>query len=281
MTHLVASSSFIRGFARHSARGFVVIQLVHKLARTRGDGNPTFRYHLGMNAEILPTVELETNTPVRLSVIWLHGLGADGHDFEGIVPMLGLHDLGIRFVFPHAPQIPVTLNQGMVMRAWYDIIASDLGRQVDEAGIQRSADHLNALIARENERGMPDDRIVVAGFSQGGAIALYAGLRYPKTLAGILALSTYLVCPDAIETERSEANAATPIFQAHGRGDPMVPFAAGNATQKKLRTWDYPVEWHEYAMMHQVIPAEIEAVGAWLRARLGRRATSPWGCKTK
>lgn len=212
------------------------------------------------------------NPPGRhtASVVWLHGLGADGHDFEPVVPMLGLEpDAGVRFVFPHAPSIPVTINNGFVMPAWYDILTLDLERKVDEEGIRASAGHARALIARERSLGIPPERIVLAGFSQGGAIALFEGLRHPEPLAGILALSTYLVMADRLAEERSDANASVPIFQAHGRFDPMVPFAGGELARDQLTRLGYKVEWHAYPMQHQVCMEELAEVGAWLRRVLG------------
>lgn len=222
-----------------------------------------------MNSPFLDCVEIEPRRPATSSVIWLHGLGADGHDFEPIVPALGLpEDHAIRFMFPHAPRIPVTLNQGMVMRAWYDIVELDLNRGHDEVGIRESARRLEQLIVRENERGVPCQRIVVAGFSQGGAISLFTGLRYSERLAGILALSTYLLLESSLETERSEINADIPIFQAHGTFDPMVPFEKGTQARDSLLRLGYSVEWHEYPMQHQVVLEEIQAVGAWMQKLL-------------
>jgi phospholipase/carboxylesterase len=222
-----------------------------------------------MQQQLLPCVEIDPPGTARSAVIWLHGLGADGHDFESIVPMLGLKpEDAVRFVFPHAPKIPVTVNMGAVMPAWYDIEGLDFDRMPDEAGVQRSSDQVRALIERENERGVPSERIVLAGFSQGGAIALHLGLRYEEPLAGILALSTYLATEATLAAERSEKNRAIPIFQAHGTMDPMVPFGLGTRTRDRLQADGYPLEWAEYPMEHQVCPEEIEAVGAWLRARL-------------
>jgi phospholipase/carboxylesterase len=222
-----------------------------------------------LTPDYLDCVELEPAKPAESSVIWLHGLGADGHDFEPIVPELGLPSgHGIRFLFPHAPKIPVTLNQGMVMRAWYDIVELDLKRGHDETGIRSSARSLEHLIARENERGVPCGRIIVAGFSQGGAISLFTGLRYPKKLAGILALSTYLLLESTLQAERSAVNANIPIFQAHGIFDPMVPFTKGQEANARLEELGYPVEWHEYPMQHQVVVQEIQAIGAWIQRTL-------------
>lgn len=223
-----------------------------------------------MTTALLPCVELDPPTPHRSSVLWLHGLGADGNDFVPIVPHLGLDpDLGVRFVFPHAPSIPVTLNQGFVMPAWYDIEDLDLGRKHDEAGILLSCERVRALIAAERERGIPSERIVLAGFSQGGAIALHEGIRHPETLAGILALSTYALRSETTSTEASEANRSTPIFQGHGTMDPMVEMGRGVQAREHLRKHGWDVEWHEYPMMHEVSMEEIRDVGAWLADRLG------------
>ncbi len=217
---------------------------------------------------LLPAVEIEPSAPARHAVIWLHGLGADGHDFEPIVPELGLdRALAVRFVFPHAPKIPVTINMGLIMPAWYDVRALDLRRDQDERGILRSVEQVRALIGREIERGVPAERIVLAGFSQGGAIALHVGLRYERRLAGLLVLSTYLLFEDRLERERGEANRKTPIFQAHGEHDPMVPHDRGVATHRKLVELGYEAEFRSYPMQHQVCLEEIREVGAWLRAR--------------
>lgn len=223
-----------------------------------------------MSEPLLSCVEIDpASGPARCAVIWLHGLGADGHDFEPLVPYLGLDPgLGVRFVFPHAPAIPVTLNMGMVMPAWYDIAETDLRRRHDEAGIRASARRLADLVGRENERGVPSSRIVLAGFSQGGAIALHQGLRHPEALAGILALSTYLVCQDTVAKERSEATARIPIFQAHGTFDPMVPLARGEESRDRLRSLGYEVDWHTYPMAHEVHPGEIDDIAKWLTKAL-------------
>ncbi|MEM1451697.1 MAG: dienelactone hydrolase family protein [Planctomycetota bacterium] len=221
------------------------------------------------SSSLLDCVVLEPGRPANASVVWLHGLGASGHDFPPIVPELGLpKDHAVRFVFPHAPAIPVTVNGGMVMPAWYDILGMDFDRRVDEAGVRRSAESARALLEREKASGIPADRIVLAGFSQGGAIALHEGVRHPERLAGILALSTYLACDCDIEGERSEANAATPILQCHGTQDPMVTPAMGEAARERLTALGYEVEWHTYPMAHQVCAEEIDEIGRWLRARL-------------
>jgi phospholipase/carboxylesterase len=220
-------------------------------------------------APLLPCVEIEPAGAARASVIWLHGLGADGHDFEPIVPELGLGaDLGVRFVFPHAPAIPVTINGGMVMPAWYDITELDLGRRHDERGILRSAEAVERLIERERERGVPAGRTVLAGFSQGGAVALHVALRHPERLLGAVALSTYVVLAERLEAERSPANRGLPVFQAHGLFDPMVSIERGAAARDRLLELGHPVEWHAYPMQHQVSWEEIRDLSAWLRARL-------------
>jgi len=216
----------------------------------------------------LPAVEHETAADPRYSVIWLHGLGADGHDFAPIVPELVAADWpALRFVFPHAPVQPVTVNGGMPMRAWYDIVGFDLLARQDEAGVRASINAVEALIARENERGVPDERIVLAGFSQGGAIALAAGLRHTKRLAGIVALSTYLPIADTLAAERSAANANVPIFQAHGTFDPVVSPPRGSDSRDLLQRLGYRVEWHAYPMAHAVCAEEIADLRAWLGQR--------------
>ena len=182
---------------------------------------------------------------------------------------LGLpEDHAVRFVFPHAPSIPVTVNGGMVMPAWYDILGMDFERRVDEAGVRASAGRARDLIEREKAAGVPASRIVLAGFSQGGAIALHEGLRHPETLAGILALSTYLACDGNLEEERTEANLATPILQCHGTQDPMVTPRMGEAARDRLQALGHAVDWRTYPMAHQVCPEEIEHIGAWLRGVL-------------
>lgn len=223
-----------------------------------------------MTTDLLDCVQLDPpGGQARSTVIWLHGLGADGHDFEPIVPHLGVDPaLDVRFVFPHAPAIAVTLNQGMVMPAWYDIAEADLQRRHDEAGVRRSAAQVRALIEREVARGVPAERVVLAGFSQGGAIALFEGLRHPHRLAGILALSTYLVCEETLMSERGEANATTPIFVAHGELDPMVPITRGEHARDRLAALGHPLQWQSYRMQHQVCMEEIEDIGGWLNTVL-------------
>jgi len=218
-----------------------------------------------MPAEVLPSIELETAPNPTASVIWLHGLGADGNDFVPIVPELRLpQSLRVRFVFPHAPVRAVTINNGMRMRAWYDIAAADLNSRADLIGVRESQAQLEALIERENARGMPSERIVLAGFSQGGAIALYTGLRHAERLAGIMALSTYFIAPDKLATEASAANRGAPIFMAHGTADPVVRFQWGEASKRMLGAAGYPIEWHTYRMEHSVCLEEVQAIGAWL-----------------
>jgi len=219
-------------------------------------------------ARLLPAVELEPSAPARHSVIWLHGLGADGHDFPPIVAELGLDPaLAIRWIFPHAPSIPVSINGGMVMPAWYDIRSADLGSRHDEEGIRRSAAELTRWIENENARGIPDERVLLAGFSQGGAVATHVALRHPRRLAGLVALSTYLVLGETLEAERADANRTLPIFQAHGSLDPMVLLHRGESSRDSLRALGYRVDWHEYPMGHQVCLEEIEDLGRWIAAR--------------
>lgn len=203
------------------------------------------------------------------SVIWLHGLGADGYDFLPIVPELGVDSLSIRFVFPHAPIRAVTINNGSRMRAWYDILSLTDPSEEDAAGIRDSAKLVKDYLRVERERGLAEDRIVLAGFSQGGAIALHAGLRHTHQLAGILALSTYLPLKDSLSLERTQVNQGTPILMCHGLQDPVVPLALGVASRDHLRSLGYEVEWHDYPMEHQVCVDEIRTISKWLRDRLG------------
>lgn len=200
------------------------------------------------------------------SVIWMHGLGASMHDFPPVIPHLGLPDgASVRFVFPNAPSIPVTLNMGMVMPAWYDILGMDLRTRHDEAGIRSSAVHIERLVARERERGVAANRIVLAGFSQGGAMALHTGLRHAERLAGIMVLSAYLVLPETVAAERTQANADTPILQCHGTRDPMVAEARGSAARDALTELGYTVEYETWPMQHEVCLEEIQRIGEWLR----------------
>ena len=218
---------------------------------------------------MLATLELETGRPPTASVIWLHGLGADGHDFEPIVPELDLPDsLPVRFVFPHAPMQPVTINGGAVMRAWYDVYGLQGVRREDAAGVRASQAAVEELLARETKRGIPASRLVLAGFSQGGAIALQTGLRHPERLAGIMALSTYLPVADTLAAEASAANREVPIFMAHGLDDPLIPIERARISRKLLEGAGYRVEWHEYPMEHSVCAEEIADVSAWLQRAL-------------
>ena len=211
-------------------------------------------------------VEVETGPNPTASVIWLHGLGADGHDFEPIVPeLVSAGERALRFVFPHAPVRPVTLNNGYAMRAWYDIAALSRGAPQDEAGIRASQARIADLIRRENERGVASAHIVLAGFSQGGAMALFAGTRYPEKLAGIMGLSCYLLLAASLASERSTANETTPIFLAHGLQDPVVAPALGTEAHRQLEAAGYQVEWHAYSMPHSVCPQEVADIAAWLR----------------
>jgi len=197
-------------------------------------------------------------------VIWLHGLGADGHDFEPMVPMLGLpRRIAVRFVFPHAPERPVTINSGMRMRAWYDIVRLGGGAE-DSVGIGESQALLEGLIERERGRGVAPGRIVLAGFSQGGAIALHTGLRHPERLAGIMGLSTYLPLPATLEADRSPANADVPMFMAHGLHDEMIGIERALASRDALEALGYAPAWHEYPMGHAVCPEEVTAIAEWL-----------------
>jgi phospholipase/carboxylesterase len=220
-------------------------------------------------AELLEAVELTTGPSPRAAVIWLHGLGADGHDFPPVVPELRLpSSLPVRFVFPHAPMRSVTINMGMMMRAWYDIRAMDGARQEDEAGVRESQRQIEALIARERERGMASRRIALIGFSQGGAMALHTGVRYPERLAGIAGLSCGLPLADRMAAEASPANRDTPIFVAHGRFDDLVPMTRGRQAVDTLTKLGYTVSWHEYPMPHSVCAEEIADLSSWLQTAL-------------
>jgi phospholipase/carboxylesterase len=214
----------------------------------------------------LQTVEIETGPKPQFTILVLHGLGADGEDFVPICKELDLSTLGdVRFVLPHAPQRAVTLNGGMVMRAWYDIFGLEsINRIEDAAGMHASCLQINELIEREIARGIPASRIVLMGFSQGCAMTLYAGLRYPQRLAGLVALSGYLPLADRAAADRHAANAQTPVFMAHGKFDPVVMFAFGCASRDALRALQQPVQWHEYAMQHAVCPQEIQDLNQWL-----------------
>jgi phospholipase/carboxylesterase len=218
-------------------------------------------------ADELETLEVTTgDTPVA-SVIWLHGLGADGHDFAPLVPELKL-PVATRFIFPHAPVRPVTINMGARMRAWYDVLSLQRTDMEDEAGIYASADAVAALIDVEVERGVPSNRIVIAGFSQGGAIALHVALRYPQRLAGVIALSTYLPLSWKLDAERSPANASVPLLIAHGAHDAVLPEALGQAARDLLQQHGYDIEWHSYQMAHSVCSEEVAEINRWLTRHL-------------
>lgn len=225
-----------------------------------------FMVHSGvMKPGHLDAVEINPPVPPRASLIWLHGLGADGHDFEALIPELGLvRERALRVILPHAPYRPVTINGGHVMRAWYDILAPDLQQGEDAQGIRESEQLLRALIEHEVGNGIPAEHIVLAGFSQGGAIALQTGLRYPQRLAGILALSTYVPLAASLAAERAAANVAVPIMMAHGLHDPVVPLVLAERCRDQLLGLDYAVDWRSYPMAHAVCPAEIADIRDWL-----------------
>jgi len=221
-------------------------------------------------SELLPGIEIEHGGTPQYAVIWLHGLGADGSDFVPVVPELGLAAApGVRFIFPHAPEMPVTCNGGYVMPAWYDIISLDsTSRRIDEAGIVHSRAAIRQLIARENARGIPCANIFLAGFSQGGAVAYTTALTHPEPLAGIIALSTYLPSVALVEREATEANRAIQIFAAHGNQDDVVSPTLGRQARDFLLQRGHAVAWQEYPMPHSVCLEEVEAIGDWLRGRL-------------
>jgi phospholipase/carboxylesterase len=214
---------------------------------------------------LLPRIEIESAAQPTAAVIWLHGLGADGNDFAALVPQLDLRACPpIRFVFPHAPSMPVSINGGYVMPAWYDIRGTDLLSRQDTAGIRKSEQEIVALIEHETSRGIAAQNIVLAGFSQGGAMVLHTGLRFPQRLAGILALSSYLPLADTFAAERHAANARTPIFMGHGSMDPVVLPARGESTRDLLLGMAYPVQWHSYPMEHSVHPREVADISVFL-----------------
>jgi phospholipase/carboxylesterase len=217
--------------------------------------------------QLLECLEVQTGPNPVGSVLWMHGLGADGNDFAPIVrefDMAGCPPL--RYVFPHAPTMPVTINGGYVMRAWYDILGTDLVRREDEAGIRTSAQHIEALIAREKARGVASQHIALAGFSQGCAMTLFTGLRHSEPLAGLIALSGYLPIADKTASEAHAANKTTPIFMAHGTQDPVVPIHRAEASRAALQALGYTIQWHSYPMQHGVHPDEIDAIAEFLKA---------------
>ena len=216
--------------------------------------------------DLLPAIELVTNHNPAASVIWLHGLGADGNDFVPVVKELGLpDDKPVRFIFPHAPMRPVSINGGHVMRAWYDLGLVAGQMTSNEEHICASQSTLNVLVERELARGILAEKIFLAGFSQGGVIALQTGLRHPQRLGGILALSTYLALANSLPAERSIANASIPIYMAHGRDDPVIALSMAIHSRDELLRLGYAVEWHEYPMQHSVCLEEVEAISAWLQ----------------
>ena len=223
----------------------------------------------------LETVTVETGPNPTFSIIWMHGLGADGHDFEPLVPELLEDGMPvIRFVFPHAPVRPVTINNGYEMRAWYDIIGIDNRSAEDFAGIKASAEAIGDLIRAENKRGIATERIAIAGFSQGGAMALHIATRYPEKFAGVIALSCYLPLARELATARNPANQSTPIFMAHGIQDPVVPYPLGEDSRHVLEAAGYPVEWHSYPMPHALCEPEVADLRAWLQRVCGVSASA-------
>lgn len=216
--------------------------------------------------DLLETIIINPAEKADATVIWLHGLGADGHDFEAIVPELALPKTAqIRFVFPHAPKRAITINGGYVMRGWYDIVQSDIGRAQDAEGIRISQRQLEALINAEIAAGIPAERIILAGFSQGAAIILHTGLRYPVRLGGLMVLSGYVPLAETLETERHTANQNVPIFMAHGRNDEIITHDFAQQSRDQLSRLGYPVEWNSYGMPHGVLPEEIDDISVWLR----------------
>jgi phospholipase/carboxylesterase len=228
--------------------------------------------------DLLACLELEPDGPSDGSVVWMHGLGADGHDFEPIVPMLRQGSVAtVRFVFPHAPSMPVTINGGFVMPAWYDIVSLEhTENRENESHIVESAQRIVALVDRERERGIPAERIVIAGFSQGAAMALHVGLQYPAALAGIMALSGYFVLPSKLEAQRHDANRGTPMLFCHGTQDPLVPVGLGRAAYEtaKATSTSGDVQWHDFPIGHEVSLDEIVIVAAWLRDRFATQTQS-------
>ncbi len=213
----------------------------------------------------LPSVTIETATNPKHAIIWLHGLGADGHDFEPIIPQLNLNsETPVRFIFPHAPAMPVTINGGYIMPAWYDIVHDSIGIKQDEAGIRTSMERIQLLIDREIIHGIPTHNIILAGFSQGGAMALHCALRQSQPLAGIIALSCYGLLPEKTADERSKSSSQTPVFIGHGVHDDIVPFALGKSLLQQLTAWGHEICWNSYPMAHSVSPLEIKHIGAWI-----------------
>lgn len=228
-----------------------------------------------MNVSMLSFVKIDSPMPHQASVIWLHGLGASGHDFEPIVAELSLPDnLPVRFIFPHAPMRSVTINNGVVMRAWYDIFDTQFDRKVDIDSIYQSAQMVEDLIEYEIDQGISSDRIILAGFSQGGVIALHAGLRCERQLAGILSLSAYLPTKDSLTEEQSKANRSVPIMMAHGLYDPVVPYSLGMKAKEYLSTYGYHIDWKEYSIEHSVCQEEVKDIRTWIMKVLSSQSAS-------
>ena len=222
--------------------------------------------------KIIEHIELNTGAAPKGSVIWMHGLGADCWDFVPVVKELALPaELPLRFIFPQAPSRPISINNGQVMPGWYDISMAELQRKPDEAGVRASQAAINQLIEREIVRGIAAEKIVLAGFSQGGAIALQTGLRYREALGGIMALSTYLTLEDSLAAEATVANANIPILMAHGTQDPLIPLSLAQSSRAKMQASGYKIEWREYSMPHSVCMEEIQDIGVWLQARFKSR----------
>ncbi|OLC01136.1 MAG: carboxylesterase [Candidatus Rokubacteria bacterium 13_1_40CM_68_15] len=222
---------------------------------------------------LLETLEVETAPSPRAAVIWMHGLGADGHDFAGIERQVTPPGAAVRYVYPHAPMMAVTINNGYVMRAWYDVFGAAGERREDEAGVRASQARVEQLIAREKSRGIPARAIVLAGFSQGGAMALHTGLRHPERLAGVMALSCFLPVARTLAAEASAPNRDVPIFMAHGVADAVIPVTRARAARDTLLGLGYKVEWHEYPMAHSLCPQEIEDIATWLERILPNKET--------
>ena len=221
---------------------------------------------------LIQHLELNTGANPKGTIIWMHGLGADCWDFVSIVKELGLPaTLPLRFIFPQAPSRPITINNGQVMPGWYDISMAELQRKPDEAGVRQSQAAIEQLIAREIERGIAADKVILAGFSQGGAIALQTGLRYREALGGIMALSTYLTLEDSLAAEATVANASIPILMAHGTQDPLIPLSLAMSSRAKMEARGYKIEWREYPMPHSVCMEEVEDIGVWIQARFKSR----------
>ena len=215
---------------------------------------------------MLESIILNPPSPATACVIWMHGLGADGNDFVPMVPELGLpREHGVRFVFPNAPTMAVTINGGYVMRAWYDIASAEIDKRADVAGVRKSQAAVAEIIAEQRAQGIRANRIVLAGFSQGGVIALQTGLRYPEKLGGIMALSTYLACAETLGVEASSSNREIPILMVHGSLDPVIPIALAKLSKARLETHGYKINWHEYGMPHSVCAEEVEDIAAFLK----------------